>query len=49
VLAEQAHGDLSTNHCDGFAKRFRASVAEAFLAHLRDERREFDVHRLCDA
>ena len=49
MRAEDASGDIYTNHCDGFAKRFRASVAAAFLAHLRGERRESYSNRLCDA
>lgn len=49
VYAEQASGDAYTNHCDGYAKRFRASVAEAYLAYLRGERQETEVLRLCEA
>lgn len=31
VRAEGDHGDMFTNHCDGYAARFRASVAEAYV------------------
>ncbi len=48
VLAEEASGDAYTNHCDGFAKRFRSSVAEAFQEYMRGEQREISVTRLCD-
>lgn len=48
VLAEEASGDAYTNHCDGFAKRFRSSVAEAFQEFQRGEQRELSVTRLCD-
>lgn len=33
VLAEGKRGTLHANYCDGFANRFRAMVAEAFLDH----------------
>jgi uncharacterized protein len=34
VLAEGTSGKLNANYCDGFAKRFRASTAEAYQDHL---------------
>jgi uncharacterized protein len=34
VLAMNHKGKLYTNYCDGFANRFRASVAEAYQAHV---------------
>jgi uncharacterized protein len=34
VLAEQHRGEFFTNFCDGFAARFRASVAEAHHDHV---------------
>lgn len=47
VLAEGTSGKLHTNFCDGFAKRFRASTAEAYLDHQRGAKRA--VHELaCD-
>lgn len=48
VLAEEAHGNPYSNHCDGFAKRFRARVADAYLDHLRGERYEVYLPSLCD-
>lgn len=36
VLAEEAHGKFFTNYCDGFASRFRSSVAEAYVDHVTD-------------
>ena len=49
VLAEETSGDAYKNHCDGFAKRFRLSVGEAYLAYLRGEQKDIDINRLCDA
>jgi uncharacterized protein len=49
VLAEEASGEAYTNHCDGFAKRFRASVARAYGEYLRGEQRTESIARLCDA
>lgn len=34
ILAESAHGDGYSNYCDGYAKRFRASIAKAYQAHV---------------
>jgi uncharacterized protein len=48
ALAEEASGNGYTNHCDGFAKRFRASVAEAYLGHLRGDAIEFIPPSACD-
>lgn len=48
VLAEGQHGHIHSNHCDGYANRFRASVAEAYLAHLSGEARAVDAERVCD-
>ncbi|HEX2224272.1 MAG TPA: radical SAM protein [Thermoanaerobaculia bacterium] len=33
VLALERNQQLHSNHCDGFARRFRDSVAEAYLEH----------------
>ncbi|MEM8533297.1 MAG: radical SAM protein [Chloroflexota bacterium] len=35
AMAETHRGKFFTNFCDGFAARFRASVAEAYLEHTR--------------
>lgn len=48
ALAEEASGDAYRNHCDGFANRFRASVAEAYLAHLRGDEIAFALPSACD-
>jgi uncharacterized protein len=48
VLAEGQHGDMHTNHCDGFGKRFRASVAEAYADHVAGVTREVNAERVCD-
>jgi uncharacterized protein len=37
VLAESDRGRMDFNHCDGFANRFRAMVAEAFEAYRAGE------------
>lgn len=34
VLAQAKTGRYHANYCDGFANRFRASMAEAYLCHL---------------
>jgi uncharacterized protein len=34
VLAENHRGEFFTNFCDGFAARFRATVAEAYQDHI---------------
>lgn len=34
VLAEETNGKFFSNHCDGFAARFRHSVSEAYVDHL---------------
>jgi uncharacterized protein len=34
VLAQEKRGKFFTNYCDGFAARFRASVAEGYLDHI---------------
>jgi uncharacterized protein len=48
VLAEDQHGDIHANHCDGFGKRFRASVAEAYADHVAGVKREVNAERVCD-
>lgn len=48
AVAEDTSGDAYTNHCDGFGKRFRASVAKAYADHLHGEDRGPSQSRLCD-
>jgi uncharacterized protein len=48
VLAEDQHGQMHANHCDGFGKRFRASVAEAYTDHVAGVTREVNAERICD-
>lgn len=48
AVAEDTSGDAYTNHCDGFGKRFRASVAKAYADHIRGEDRGPSTSRLCD-
>jgi uncharacterized protein len=48
LMAEQHTGDMYTNYCDGFGKRFRASVAQAYLAFRSGARRKTATARLCD-
>jgi uncharacterized protein len=40
-------GKFYTNYCDGFAHRFRASVAEAYLDHLAGTEVEERQELLC--
>jgi uncharacterized protein len=48
VLAEGQHGEMHANHCDGFGKRFRAGVAEAYLDHVAGLKHEVNADRICD-
>ena len=49
VLAlEQARKAFNSNYCDGFAYRFRASVAEAFLEHVSGAGLAPVQARVCD-
>ncbi|MDI1451083.1 radical SAM protein [Polyangium sp. 6x1] len=48
VLAEGQHGTIYANHCDGFGKRFRAQVAEAYVAHVSGVKRENKTNRVCN-
>jgi uncharacterized protein len=48
VLAEGQHGEMHANHCDGFSKRFRASVADAYIDHVAGVMREVSADRICD-
>lgn len=49
VLAEGGReGTMFTNHCDGYAARFRASVAEAYLDHVAGIQPAQLVESVCD-
>lgn len=48
VLAEQQHGQIHANHCDGFGKRFRASVADAYADHVAGVTHATSTERICD-
>lgn len=48
VLALGKTGRYHSNFCDGFAERFRNSVAEAFLEHQQGAEMQAENHRLCD-
>jgi uncharacterized protein len=48
VLALGKTGKYHSNFCDGFASRFRANVAEAYLAHVSGENLESGSGRVCD-
>lgn len=49
VLAEDKRGVMHTNHCDAYATRFRAMVAEAFLAHATAEDVSGEPGQICGA
>lgn len=49
VLAEGASGTLYKNFCDGYAQRFRAKVAQAYLEHVSGKDPGVTVTRLCEA
>jgi uncharacterized protein len=48
VLAEAQNGGFFTNHCDGYAQRFRAAVAGAYLEHHQGVPLEEAAPRICD-
>lgn len=48
VLAEGKRGKLHSNYCDAFANRFRAMIAEAYLAHAAGETVAAGEERVCD-
>ena len=48
VLAEAKNGGFFTNHCDGYAQRFRAAVALAYQQYVRGESSEVKHERVCD-
>lgn len=49
ALAEDVSGETYVNFCDGYAKRFRSSVADAYLAHVRGEKPAAAASLPCDA
>lgn len=48
VLAEGQNGELHSNHCDGFAQRFRASAARAYIDHIEGNEVLVNAERICD-
>lgn len=48
VLALDRNGQFNSNYCDGFAARFRASVAEAYLEHVSGTGPAAVRERVCD-
>jgi uncharacterized protein len=48
VLALGRNGELHSNYCDGFASRFKASVADAYLAHAAGAGAAAVQERICD-
>ena len=48
VLAKDTTGTYHANYCDGFASRFRSSVAEAFVEHESGIAANARSGRLCD-
>lgn len=48
VLALSKNGAFNSNYCDGFAARFRASVAEAYLEHVSGAGPATVGERVCD-
>jgi len=48
ILALGQNGAFHSNYCDGFASRFRASVAEAYLEHVSGVGPARFTERVCD-
>ncbi|RMH19960.1 MAG: radical SAM protein [Acidobacteria bacterium] len=48
ILALGQRGEFHANYCDGFASRFRASIADAYLAYLAGGEPGGEPDRLCD-
>ena len=48
ILALGQNGQFNSNYCDGFAARFRASVAEAYLEHVSGAGPAAVQSRVCD-
>jgi len=47
VLAEGTNGTMHSNYCDGFAERFRHSVASAYVAFTKGQQLT-EHERVCD-
>jgi uncharacterized protein len=48
ILALEQNGKFNSNYCDGFAARFKASVAEAYLEHAAGHGPAVVQERICD-
>ncbi len=48
ILALGQNGAFNSNYCDGFAARFRASVAESYLEHVSGNGPAAVQSRVCD-
>lgn len=48
ILAEGQHGTIHANYCDGFAKRLRAGIAQAYLDHTAGAPCATSVEQICD-
>lgn len=48
ILALDQNGAFNSNYCDGFAARFKASVAEAYLEHVSGVGPAAVQERVCD-
>lgn len=48
IMALAKTGNYNMNFCDGFASRFRSSVAEAYLDHVQGVEMEAVEQRVCD-
>ena len=48
ILALGQRGKFHANYCDGFASRFRASIADAYRAHVAGEEAVGLHERVCD-
>ena len=48
ILAESQRGEFFMNYCDGFAARFRASVAEAYINHREGLESTLKLTPSCD-
>jgi uncharacterized protein len=48
VLAWAGSGQFHSSYCDGFASRFKASVADAYLAHAAGSPAALLSERVCD-
>jgi len=48
ILALEQNGDFNSNYCDGFAARFKASAAEAYLEHAAGRGQAVVKEKVCD-